>query len=104
MIVVVPEVGATTEPYAEVLKQLEDGYRLPCPKGVKSVLTWSPENLYENLSKVCFVADPIERAHFSDVVALIEKELSSEEILRYGEMTEKYQLVHANNYLRFGKR
>ena len=83
--------------YNDVVKQLEDGYRLPCPTDIENVLTWSPKQLYEDLSKVCFLADPNARATFSDVVGLIEKKLSHEEI-------SHYHSIRASNYLRIGRR
>ena len=85
--------------YNEVLEQLENGYRLPCPRDIDEISTWSPEGLYNKISAICFVSDPLERAHFSKVVKLIEKELSQEEIMRYTQMSEKYQTSCANQYL-----
>ena len=49
--------------YGEVLKKLESGYRLPCPTDIL-ILSWSPDSLYNELSKVCFVAEPGNRATF----------------------------------------
>ena len=96
------------EPYAfqkfdEVLDELQKGYRLSCPKECKHILSWSPERLYNKLSMACFVADPTDRATFSDVVALIEKDLSQEEIENYTQMSEKDQFIREANYIRHRK-
>ena len=59
--------------YDEVVDQIESGYRLPCPKEIKAIQSWSPQELYDKLSKVCFKPEPTDRATFSNVVAIIEK-------------------------------
>ena len=88
--------------YEELLNKLENGYRLPCPPDVTNIIGWSPENLYNNLSKVCFEEDPNERASFVDVVGIIENELSEEDKNRYTQMCETYENTHAVNYLKVG--
>ena len=89
--------------YDDVVKQLERGYRLPCPTDVKSISQWNPENLYEDLSKLCFNEDPNERGTFSQVVSAIENHLSQEELSFYKEMEEKYKSERSNYYMQIGK-
>ena len=90
--------------YKDVLEKLEDGYRLPCPPDVKNITTWDPKKLYEIVSKICFEAEPDDRATFSDVVKMIEKEMSNEEISEYERINEEYQSTCARNYMKIGQR
>jgi serine/threonine protein kinase len=89
--------------YIDVLQQLESGYRLDCPKEVQTIVDWSPQTLYQTLSDACFVANPKERASFSDVVDILEKEMSELEVSKYVQMSENYQSTNTNNYLKFGR-
>ena len=89
--------------FDDVMALLEDGYRLPCPLNNQSVTGWNLEELYKELSDMCFVTDPNERATFSKVVESIEKRLTGKEMLYYANIEEKYQSEYCNNYLKFGK-
>ena len=89
--------------YNDVLTLLEGGYRLPCPLDIKNVTTWKPEELYNELSNMCFKEDPKERKTFSSVVESIEDRLTGAEMLSYANMENKYQSEYSSNYLRFGK-
>ena len=89
--------------YSDVIQQLESGFRLQCPKEVQTVLSWSPQILYQTLSDACFDANPENRASFSDVVEILEKELTEKEIATYVQMSELYQSAHTENYLKFGR-
>ena len=86
-----------------MLQQLEDGYRLQCPKEVQTIFSWSPANLYETLSEACFEANPERRASFTQVVDILERELTEKEKATYVQMSETYQSTHTNNYLKFGR-
>ena len=77
--------------WKEVSEQLENGYRLPYPKVLKDIQTWSPEKLYSRISDACFQADPVKRASFSEVASMIEEDLTEEEKARYKQMIEKHQ-------------
>ena len=88
--------------YIDVVKQVEGGYRLPCPTDIDKVISWSPQMLYAELSKVCFLAEPDDRASFEDVTSIIEKHLNDVEISQYREMEDKYQNDRAKNYLKIG--
>ena len=90
--------------YEEVLKKLENGYRLPCPNEVERISSWNPIDLYTEISNRCFVADPKSRANFDDIVELLEKNLSDDEKKRYVHMNELYQKTRAENYLKIGTR
>ena len=87
----------------EVIAQLEDGYRLPCPTDIINSTEWSPERLYQNISKACFTEDPDDRANFSDVIKIIEKELTESEISKYEVIRKRYQSECGNHYLQLGK-
>ena len=44
---------------------------------------------------MCFIKKPIERATFSDIVELLEKELTSEERLEYRRQSEQYDSMRS---------
>jgi serine/threonine protein kinase len=90
--------------YDEVLEKLDMGYRLPCPKEVENISSWSPVTFYKELSDNCFMEDPNNRASFSDVSTRIMKELFPEEQESYFQMNESYQKLKAINYLKIGNR
>ena len=90
--------------YDEVVMNLKTGYRLPCPDGLEYVSLWRPEKLYESISKTCFIADPNKRGTFSDVVQILRRELTEEELLFYEQMTENYKSKRSETYLRMNKR
>ena len=77
--------------YNTLLDQLESGYRLPCPKEIETISSWSPKQIYDKLSKVCFVSSPLERANFSQVVEIIENDLSENEKASYKNMQLIYK-------------
>ena len=87
--------------YEEVLARFETGYRLPCPNEVKQISSWSPEALYQDISKNCFVAEPELRATFSDVIQIIEKQLTSKDLTNFEKMKNVYQNTLADKYVRF---
>ena len=87
----------------EVIAQLEDGYRLPCPTDLSNVTDWSPEALYSNISKACFTEDPDDRANFTDVIKIIEQQLTEKEMSQNEEMRKKYQSNCGDHYLQLGK-
>ena len=90
--------------FNDVLALLEDPkYKLPCPLDNKSVTGWDPEDLYNELSNMCFMRDPNERPPFSKVIESIEKRLTGKEMLYYANMEEKYQSEYCNIYMKFGK-
>ena len=86
--------------YDELMIKLQSGYRLGCPDGLDDITSWSPLNLFNKVSELCFVADPSTRGRFSDVVEVVKKELTKEEILFYGQMQENYHTTRSKNYLR----
>ena len=94
------EVPYGQQGYDEVLRKLNRGYRLPCPKKIKHVKTWNPKELYEKISKRCFVEDPLERASFSDVIKIINKHLRPSEIGHYEQMANSYKLSRTDVYLK----
>jgi hypothetical protein len=85
--------------YKEVLDQLEKGCRLPCPNKVSYISSWSPKTIYNKLATVCFVSDAIVRAHFSQIVEIIESGLSQKEQTLDKEMAEKYKTNFGYRYL-----
>ena len=76
-----------TKDYDEVLEQLENGYRLTCPKEIEVIKDWSPKNIYDKVSSICFLPDPLERADFSKVAEIFQQELSSLEIDHYNNLS-----------------
>ena len=85
--------------FSETLEKLERGYRLPCPKEIKTIANWSPKTLYNGISKLCFTTDPNIRATFSDVIQIIEGQLSQDELTNYERMCDEYQLKSAKYLL-----
>ena len=77
--------------YETVVKALENGYRLPYPKENIKNKKWSLEDIYTSVAKVCFKAEPSQRAKFSEVSKLIKNYLSPEEIDRYTMMRQEYR-------------
>ena len=88
--------------YEEVFEKLKNGYRLPCPEDIQSILSWSPPILYMNMSKLCFAESPDERGSFKDVVSLLETELLPDEKTQYNKIFEDYQSNQAKDYLAIG--
>lgn len=88
--------------FNETLELLQSGYRLPCPKEIKNVRSWTPQKLYNKLSMVCFKAKPADRATFSHVIKIIEDQLTKEELETYAKMNAQYTLRTAR-YLKLGE-
>ena len=76
----------------DVLDRLKTGYRLPCPKELEYITTWSPEKLYNKLSNLCFKAEPNDRGSFKDIVEVLEGELTKDELNNYVDQCEAYEL------------
>ena len=87
--------------FNDVVSQLEDGYRLPCPSEVKNITTWNPVEVYENITILCFKEDPKERGTFCEVITAMESHLLAEELSFYTEMEEKYRTERSDYYARF---
>ena len=85
--------------YDELVENLKSGYRLPIPQETEYVLTWPPDKLYKDLSNVCFVIEPTDRGTFGDVLEILKKELTSNELTKYDRMSEIYFTTRASNYL-----
>ena len=83
-----------------MIEKLKSGYRLSCPHEINQIKSWKPKELFQNLSEICFKADPMERASFSEVLTRIEKELTEEEISLYEQMSEKYRSTLSSRYSR----
>ena len=90
--------------YDEVVSKLKSGYRLPCPDGQEYISSWSPEKFFNKISDVCFIADPNERALFSDVVEIIKQQLTEGELDFYNKMKESYKSKRCETYLRMNKK
>ena len=95
-----PPYGQQT--YDEVLTKLKSGSTLTFPNRIKSGLSWSPKTLYDNLSKVCFIADPDRRCSFSEVVQIIQNLLSKKEKSQYRKIVTTYRKTIADLYLKNG--
>ena len=52
--------------------------------------TWNSKHVYEGLAKICFIADPMKRATFSDIVQELERNLDNEELLDYTRLSAQY--------------
>ena len=89
--------------YEDVLKNLEDGYRLPCPQDVSEIIRWFPVKIYNSLSQICFKEDPKERGTFNDLVKIIEDELTDKEKFKYEALSKKYYEHRSHKYMNIGK-
>ena len=89
--------------YEDVLKQLEEGFRLECPKDINEIKEWCPAKIYESLSNICFIGDPNERGSFDEVVQIMENELTENEKMRYEELNIKYHDQRSHNYMNIGQ-
>jgi len=90
--------------YEDVFEQLVDrGYRLQCPKEVKLCQVWSPEELYNELTEVCFLTEPEKRASFSDVIKILEAHLSLDEKESYSKLCDIYDKTKTEKYLAIQK-
>lgn len=76
--------------YDEVLEGLKNGYRLHFPDNLEYINIWSPTALFSMLSEKCFKENPEDRSSFSEVVEIIRKELSEDEIFKYRTMNDAY--------------
>lgn len=90
--------------FEDTLEKLENGYRMPCPAEIKQISSWSTEEFYNTLSQICFVAEPADRATFTEVVKLIEETLTQEEINLRTKMDTQYESIRANNYKKGNRR
>ena len=85
--------------YDEVVEKLKNGYRLELPEEVDTITSWSPKDLFLEMSNACFEADTLKRAPFSKLVGMIQYRLSSDEVIHYKQTKEIYHSTRANNYL-----
>ena len=83
----------------DLIEKLQNGYSLPCPKYIDDTHKFSPIELYTKLAHRCFILKPENRADFSEVVKIIEEQLSDEEINIYETTKEKYN-ERAQKYIR----
>ena len=88
------------EEYEEVLAKLDRGYRLPCPVEVERISSWNPKELYTSVASSCFVANPNNRSNFNYIVKLFEEYLRDDEKQQYVQMTEIYQEMREEKYLK----
>lgn len=75
--------------YNDLTEFYERGERLSCPNGATKISTWGSKELYKNLSNICFEFNPEIRRNFSDVIAILESELSEEELDVYKKMCDE---------------
>jgi serine/threonine protein kinase len=80
------------EPYAgksieEVISQIKTGYRLPCPEEVVDV-AWA-DDVYNDVMRKCWDADPSTRCSFGEIVNSLEKLMDSEELTEYRDCSDK---------------
>ena len=82
-----------------MLEQQNAGCHLPCPSESNEVTTWSVQQLYNKLSKICYVMEPKDRGSFSDLVKCIESEMSESEKNLHEKMNKTYIQIRENNYI-----
>ena len=90
--------------YDEVFRKLESGYQLSFPDECHGITSWSPEQMYKEISGGCFVMNPDIRQSFSDIVKALEAHLTTEEKMICSRTNEMYQKMRAAKYLKFGNK
>jgi len=82
------------EPYMgkdieNTIKEIRNGYRLPCPDVLTDRVEWLHE-FYQQITSGCWKADPVERVGFAELVKLLEHRLSQEEINDHEALNAEY--------------
>ena len=62
---------------------LDRNHQFLCPLEVKELLEMNYTLFYDIISRMCFVDDPMKRSEFPEIVDMVEKELTSEELETY---------------------
>ena len=80
------------EPYSnltfdQLIPSILNGYRLECPANIQRAIEYDFSGFFNILTRMCFVDDPIQRKTFSDIVDMLELELSQGEFDTYQEMS-----------------
>ena len=88
----------------DLVDKIESGYRLECPDGLEYINSWSPQALFQKISRICFVSDPQHRGEFCDVVNTIKEELTEDELAFYDKMKETYESTRCDIYLKLNKK
>ena len=84
------------EPYAgksfdDIIPILENGHYLKCPQEINKLRHAEDLfTLYDKISKMCFIQDPGQRATFTDVVTMLEGELTKDQISTYEAINKTY--------------
>ena len=74
-------------------ENLENGYRLQCPKKIKDVTNWfpyPPEEMFENISNSCFHLEPEKRSTFEKIGEIIATNFSQEELQHYSTVYDEW--------------
>ena len=80
------------EPYSnltfdQLIPSILNGHRLECPANIQRAIEYDFSGFFNILTRMCFVDDPIQRKTFSDIVDMLEMELSQGEFETYQEMS-----------------
>ena len=62
---------------------LDSKHPLLCPSEVKKLLEMNYAPFYDLISRMCFVDDPMKRSEFPEIVDMVEKELTADELETY---------------------
>ena len=62
---------------------LDRNHQFLCPLEVKELLEMNYTLFYDIISRMCFVDDPMERSEFPEIVDMVEKELTADELETY---------------------
>ena len=72
---------------APIVPSIIDGRRLKCPENVKQAAEYDFSGFFSRISRMCFIDDPIKRNTFSDIVEMLEMELTQEEFDTYNQIS-----------------
>ena len=87
------------EEYQDVFDKLQRRKYLMCPVEINAIQLWPATEMYNRLSKMCFVNEEDNRASFSDIVRYLTLQLNNEEVQEYRNLTKVYSNRSSHIYL-----
>ena len=81
----------------EVLDALRIGERLQCPKCTTQFEIWPLKEFYNELSELCFQENPLRRACFSQIIAIINRYIPGEELSDYRNISKSFSRQTSKN-------
>ena len=89
---------------SRILADFGGCHQIVGPKQIAPIESWNAKQLYQTIKKSCFTADPFDRASFSTILSVFEKELTNEELGHFKKISDSYQCTKADYYLGYGNK